>query len=125
MNWRDTKRRVVQKAIELKEGDEDLDPDYVDRHTRFSKLYKDMNDLGAGYYETLVDTKVAFNTSYECANVLDKHYNGTFADPWKEVDGQSKMKLHGAVTRYKEVRYAVAETGLRASSRGQNITRLR
>mmetsp|Transcript_52361 Transcript_52361/g.67145 ORF Transcript_52361/g.67145 Transcript_52361/m.67145 type:complete len:378 (+) Transcript_52361:185-1318(+) len=69
---------------------------------RFTKMSKDFNELGAGMYECLGDTKSSFQTSNDLALVIDKFYNGAFAENWPEVNSQDTMKLHGIVNRYKE-----------------------
>ena len=104
MPWNDTRRRAAQRARDAIGNHTDADPEFADLKRRFTKMHRDMNDLGAGFYETLVDTKSCMSTSYEAASVLDKFYNGSFADPWPEIEGGTKMKLHGIMGRYKAVR---------------------
>jgi hypothetical protein len=103
MNWRDTKRRVFQKGLVVTGvSAANEDNEFLDKKDRFTKMAKDFNEYGAGMYECLGDTKSSFQTSHDLALVVDKFYNGAFAENWPEVNSHETMKLHGIVTRYKE-----------------------
>jgi len=100
MSWSDVKRRTIQRTRNAASRGAEDDDELTDKRDRLYKMATDMNDLGAGIYECLKDTKKSYETSWELSLTVDKFYNGPFADEWPEA--RNSMKLHGPVTRYKE-----------------------
>jgi hypothetical protein len=48
------------------------DDEFLDKKNRFTKMARDFNEMGAGMYECLGDTKGSFQTSSDLALVIDK-----------------------------------------------------